>query len=140
MVALLASSAFAAGVPTKTTLDACGYFYGYQTASHSEQRVKEGVTQTNEHGTWVGVWNNYVNTPVASVSPVTGTYHDKHTRDAAGNISGTERFKSAKGNIDQVYAFNVSTGWHVKVVATDQLSFLTSDTNGHCYKGPWPRL
>jgi hypothetical protein len=130
----------AVGVPVKTTLDACGYFYGYQTAGHADQDVREGVTFTKEHGTWTGVWNNFFNTPVASLGPVSGKYHDSHSVDAAGNISGVERFKSDAGNIDQVYAFTASTHtWNVDVVATGSLSFLTTNTNGRCYKGPFPR-
>jgi hypothetical protein len=86
------------------------------------------------------LWNNFVNTPVASLGPVSGKYHDSHSVDAAGNISGVERFKSDAGNIDQVYAFTASTHtWNVDVVATGSLSFLTTNTNGRCYKGPFPR-
>lgn len=123
-----------------TTLDACGYFIGIQTPSEADQRVTNGVTYTIESGTWTGINNNYVNTPVASLGPVSGRFHDSHSKDAAGNVAGTERFTSAAGDIDQVYAYTASTHtWNVSVVATDRLSFLTSDTNGHCYTGPFPR-
>jgi hypothetical protein len=123
-----------------TTLDACGYFTGIQTPIQADQRVTNLVTYTKESGTWTGVTNNYVNTPVVSLGPVSGRYHDSHSKDAAGNIAGTERFRSAAGNIDQVYAYTASTHtWRVSVVATDRLSFLTSDTNGQCYTGPFPR-
>lgn len=140
MVSLFAAPASAStvGVASETTLDACGYFIGYQTPSHTDQDVKNGVTYTKEHGTWTGVFNNYVHTRVLSLGPVTGSYRDRHSKDAAGNISGSERFRSAAGNIDQVYSRTAGT-WSVAVVATGQLSFLTSNTNGHCYTGPFPR-
>ena len=32
-----------------------------------------------------------------------------------------------------------TSGWHVSVRATRSLAFLTSDTNGVCYTGPFPR-
>jgi hypothetical protein len=141
MVSLFATPASASGVgvPTETTLDACGYFVGTQTATHASTYVDNGVTYTAEYGVWRGVDNNYFHTPVLSVSPVLGSYFDAHSKDAAGNIRGIERFSSAKGNISQAYAYSVVTGWHVGVKATSQLSFLTSDTNGHCYTGPFPR-
>jgi hypothetical protein len=132
-------SAATVGVPAETTLDACGYFIGYQTPSHVYTYQDGGVTYTAEYGTWVGVWNNYSHIPVASVSPVTGSYLDAYSIDAAGNIRGVEYFRSAKGNIQQRFA-RTSGQWTVSVVATDQLAFLTSDTSGHCYTGPVPRL
>jgi hypothetical protein len=133
------ASASTVGVPTETTLDACGYFVGTQTATQTYKYTNDGVTYSAEYGIWRGVDNNYSHIPVLSVSPVIGSYFDVHSKDATGNVHGIERFRSAKGNIDQTYSFSPTTGWSVGVVATNQLSFLTSNTNGHCYAGPFPR-
>jgi hypothetical protein len=53
--------------------------------------------------------------------------------------NGTEVFRSDAGTITQTYAYDPATGWHVSVTATGSLSFLTSDTNGNCYTGAFPR-
>ena len=134
------ASASPIGVPTYTTLDACDYFFGFQTATRSYTSEEDGVTYTAEYGTWNSVFNHYpVPTPVLSVNPVVGTYYEVSSRDAAtGNIRGVERFMSPRGNITQTFARTAGT-WSVTVVATGQLSFLTSDTNGHCYTTPYPR-
>ncbi len=118
---------------SSTTLDACGYFVGSQTANKT---TTSGATYT-EKGTWTGVSNNYVNTPVASSGTVTGSYSETVTTNPDGSISGTESFKSDAGQIDQIFAYNGT--WTVSVTATGDLSFLTSDTNGDCYTGAFPR-
>lgn len=139
MFSLFAATASAAEKTSAvTTLDACGYFIGLQTASHTDNDMANGVTYTTEHGTWTGVTNNYFQTPVASLGPVKGAYDDTHSKDAAGNIAGTERFISSAGKINQVYA-RTNGVWNVSVIATGELSFLTSNTNGHCYTGLFPR-
>lgn len=121
-----------------TTLDACGYFAGTQTASESSDYTSDGVTYHTERGTWTGVFNNYDNGPVASLGTVQGAYTESYTiDDATGSFSGTEQFTSNAGKIDQTFSF--TPGWTVSVTATRDLSFLTSDTNGACYTGPWPR-
>ena len=123
--------------PSSTTLDACGYFVGTQTAAHSST---SGAT-TTEQGQWSGVNNNYVNTPVASLGDVHGSYKEVTTTDGNGNVTGTESFTSNAGKIDQTFTFgpDVPGGYSVSVTATRDLSFLTSDTNGNCYGGPFPR-
>lgn len=123
--------------PSGTTLDACGYFVGTQTAAHSDTT---GST-TTETGQWSGVTNNYVFTPVASLGNVHGAYKETTTTDANGNVTGTESFTSNAGKIDQTFTYgpDVVGGFSVSVTATRDLSFLTSDTNGNCYTGPFPR-
>jgi hypothetical protein len=120
-----------------TTLDACGYFIGTQTSNKS---ATSGSTYT-EKGTWTGVSNNYVNTPVASLGTVTGSYSETVTTTNAtpGALSGTESFKSDAGQINQTFSFDGTT-WSVTVTATGSLSFLTSSTAGACYTGTFPRL
>ncbi len=127
------------GEPTTTTLDACGYFVGIQTPSNSEDMAAEGGTITTEWGTWVGVSNNYGYGPVTSLGTVSGSYSDTVTRYDDGSIVGTESFNSEAGKIDQTFGYSPSTGWTVTVTATGGLAFLTSDTAGHCYTGPFPR-
>ena len=124
--------------PSFTTLDACGYFYGYQTANKT---TTSGATST-EKGTWTGVSNNYVNTPVASLGKVSGSYTETTTVDAlTGDTTGTELFRSDAGQITQTFTYGpgVAGGFNVSVTATGSLSFLTSNTNGACYTGPFPR-
>src|SRR3954453_1283527 len=122
---------------SSTTLDACGYFIGTQSPAHTDT---SGSTST-EKGQWSGVTNNYVFTPVASLGNVHGAYQETTTTDANGNVTGTESFTSNAGKIDQTFAYgpDVPGGFSVTVTATRDLSFLTSDTNGNCYTGPWPR-
>lgn len=127
------------GTGSSTTLDACGYFVGTQTSVQSKESVVNGVTYNSEKGQWTGVLNNYGRGPVVSLGDVKGSYSLVSTADTAGNISGTESFNSSSGKIEQTFAFSPSTGWTVTVTATRELSFLTSDTNGHCYTGPVPR-
>ena len=127
------------GVPSSTTLDACGYFVGTQTPANIRTTTSGGATSVTERGTWVGVSNNYDNGPVNSLGAVSGGYALQKTTYADGSISGTETFTSSSGTIQQVFSFSPSTGWTVSVVATRQLSFLTSDTNGACYTGAFPR-
>ncbi len=124
-------------ITTTTTLDACGYFVGQQTAN----RTDVSGTLYSDKGTWTGVLNNYVMTPVASLGTVTGSYTDRYNLDSStGAISdGVEVFRSGAGMITQDYAYDPTTGWHVTVTATGSLSFLTSSTNGDCYSGPFPR-
>lgn len=137
---LLQSQTLAGDKPADfTTLDACGYFYGSQTAENSSVTTNGGTTYSSSRGTWTGVFNNYVNTRVESLGVVQGAFSDSHSVDSAGNVSGTEHFVSNAGKIDQNYSFSLLTGWSVSVTATRDLSFLTSDTNGHCYTGPFPR-
>ncbi|MEP7001419.1 MAG: hypothetical protein ABI969_13125 [bacterium] len=123
-------------ISSSTTLDACGYFVGVQTAN----KTSVNGTLHSDNGTWSGVSNNYVNTPVASLGAVSGSYTDSYNLDPlTGYISnGSETFRSNAGTITQSFAFD-ATGWHVSVTATGSLSFLTSDTNGNCYTGPFPR-
>jgi hypothetical protein len=123
-----------------TTLDACGYFVGEQTATRTSEYVTDGVTYHSEKGTWTGIANNYSLIPVDSLGAVSGTYKEDYTIDAAGNISGTESFHADSSKIDQTFSFSSATNsWTVTVTATHDLAFLTSDTNGNCYKGPVPR-
>jgi hypothetical protein len=124
-------------VTSSTTLDACGYFVGTQTANKT---VTSG-SNYSEKGTWTGVTNNYVNTPVASLGAVTGSYSEAIVNGSDGSFSGTETFHSDAGTINQTFAFTPGPdgGFAVTVTATGALSFLTSDTNGACYSGPFPR-
>jgi hypothetical protein len=148
--AALAAAALAVAVPafaynespgkkttSMTTLDACGYFVGWQTAN----KTTESETSFAEKGTWTGVSNNYYLTPVASLGTVTGSYTDSYDVDGVtGAVSnGSEIFRSDAGTITQSFSFDPSTGWHVSVTATGDLSFLTSDTDGACYTGAFPR-
>ena len=134
------SQAFASNphnTPSSTTLDACGYFVGTQSAAHSDT---SGAT-TTEKGQWTGVSNNYVNTPVASLGNVHGAYEQTTATDANGNVTGSESFTSNAGKIDQTFTYgpDVPGGYSVTVTATRDLAFLTSDTNGNCYTGQFPR-
>lgn len=135
-----AGTAFATpahGDTTSTTLDACGYFVGEQTPATTEM---DGATTTRS-GTWTGVTNNYVNTPVASLGDVHGAFHETTTSNVAGDVTGTESFVSNAGKIDQTFTYgpDVVGGFNVTVTATRDLSFLTSSTAGNCYMGPFPR-
>ena len=98
-------------------------------------------TLFTDKGTWTGVSNNYGGGPVASLGTVTGSYTDSYNYDSSTGAvtNGSELFRSDAGTITQSYAFDPLTGWHVSVVATGSLSFLTSDTNGACYTGTFPR-
>ena len=118
-----------------TTLDACGYFVGTQTVT--SDKTTNGVE--TQHGTWSGVSNNYYNTPVASLGAVQGAFTQVITTDASGNFTGTETFTSNAGKIDQVFSYSVVGGFSVTVTATRDLAFMTSDTNGGCYTGTFPR-
>ena len=121
-------------VTSSTTLDACGYFVGTQTANKT---TTSGTTST-EKGTWTGVTNNYSLTPVASLGPVTGSYSQTTTTDTTTSVtSGTETFRSDAGQISQTFAYGGNTpgGFNVSVTATGSLSFLTSNTDGACYPG-----
>lgn len=126
-------------VVSSTTLDACGYFVGTQTAN----KTSTSGTTYAEKGTWTGVSNNYGGGAVTSLGPVQGSYslsQDGSYSGGTGTItSGTEVFRSDAGTITQTYAYDPTTGWHVSVTATGSLSFLTSDTNGNCYTGAFPR-
>lgn len=121
-------------IASSTTLDACGYFVGTSTAN----KTSVDGTLFSDNGTWTGVSNNYVNTPVASLGAVTGSYTDSYNSSGGIITNGVEIFRSAAGTITQSFAFNGTT-WTVSVTATGDLSFLTSDTNGQCYTGPFPR-
>jgi hypothetical protein len=123
---------------SSTTLDACGYFVGTQTANVTSTG-KDG--STTEKGTWVGVDNNYGGTPVESLGAVHGSYTETTATDEAGTTTGTEIFRSNAGQITQMFAYGTGVigGFIVSVTATGDLSFLTSDTNGQCYTGAFPR-
>jgi len=118
-----------------TTLDACGYFISNATPNHSSAYTYHDVKHSSESGTFTGVINNYGFSPVASLGRVSGSYSETYTTDAAGNVSGTEVFRSKSGSIYQTFSATPEPGrvYTVEVSATGNLSFLTSDTNGHCY-------
>jgi hypothetical protein len=125
-------------ISASTTLDACGYFVGTQTANVTSTGTDGSTT---ERGTWVGVDNNYVNTPVASLGMVHGSYAETTSTNEAGTTTGTEIFRSNAGQITQTFTYGTGVigGFSVSVTATGDLSFLTSDTNGACYTGAFPR-
>ena len=127
------------GSAQKTTLDACGYFYGMQTAVEGLTTTSGSSSTTTDKGTWTGVWNNYSAIPVTSLGMVQGSFSETFTEDnSTGYLSGTEIFQSNAGSISQTYALT-SSGWVVNVSATRDLFFLTSNTAGQCYSGPFPR-
>jgi hypothetical protein len=127
-------------ISSSTTLDACGYFVGTQTANQTTSSVSSGVTSYTEKGTWTGVTNDYSFTPVASLGSVMGSYIEATTTNADGSITtGTETFHSNAGEIDQTFSYSAADVWDVTVTATGSLSFLTSSTNGACHAGPFPR-
>lgn len=128
------------GSTTTTTLDACGFFLGTQTQTQYHTFTKNGVLHDNERGTWTGV-TNVEGSKVASLGNVSGTYVENYTISKTGMLKGTEEFHSSVGNIAQQFSFNAATfsDFNVNVVATGELSFMTSNTNGHCYTGPSPR-
>src|SRR4051812_3983945 len=97
----VASATPAHGTTVSTTLDACGYFVGDQTPANSKT---DGST-TTQHGTWTGVSNNYVNTPVASLGKVQGAFEETTTADVRGNVTGTETFTSSAGKITQTFSY-----------------------------------
>jgi hypothetical protein len=86
---------------------------------------------------------------VLSLGAVQGAYSETTqtggdpfgSSDPAAYFQGTEQFVSGAGKINQTFYFSPSNpgGWTVTVTATRDLSFLTSDTNGNCYPGPFPR-
>jgi hypothetical protein len=129
---------------SSTTLDACGYFSGLQTANKSTASTSNGATTYTEKGTWTGV-SNLDGSPVASIGSVKGSYtlsQDGSYSGGVGTVSnGIEVFHSNAGTITQTYAFDPTSGWHVTVTATGALSFLTTNTgtDGGCYSGPVPR-
>lgn len=125
--------------PTTTTLDACGYFTGIQTATNSRSGTNpDGTAYSSDEGTWIGVWNNGGPLVASLGGQVNGQYRESSTGSYdAQTLSGTEKFESKWGTITQVYSYTGT--WTVSVVATGDLSFLTSDTNGNCYSGPYPR-
>ncbi|MEO6858201.1 MAG: hypothetical protein ABI323_06395 [Solirubrobacteraceae bacterium] len=60
--------------------------------------------QTNgRNGTWTGVENNSVFTPVASLGDVHGAFTEVTQTTADGTTSGTETFTSNAGKIDQAF-------------------------------------
>jgi ABC-type oligopeptide transport system substrate-binding subunit len=122
---------------SSTTLDACGYFVGTQTANKTNI---SGTTYV-EKGTWTGVSNNYGGGPVTSLGSVKGSYTlSQDGSFSSGSITnGSEVFHSNAGTISQTYSYDDATGWHVSVTGTGSLSFLTSDTSGACYMGTFPR-
>jgi hypothetical protein len=129
------------GTSVMTTLDACGYFFGYQTSSQTHVFTEPNKTvHDNERGVWAGVYNNN-GLLVNSLRIVIGNYVLNTSTSSNGVVTGTEEFHSAIGNIAQQFTYGpgVPGGYIVNVVATGQLSFLTSNTNGHCYTGPFPR-
>jgi hypothetical protein len=129
-----------------TTLDACGYFSGVQTASNGNTVTNpDGSVTTEEHGTWYGVYNDATNhvvvTPVNSLGTVNGAYQESQTTNTAGDTTGTESFTSNAGKVSQQFSYgpDVNGGFSVNVTATRDLSFLTSNTAGQCYMGTFPR-
>jgi hypothetical protein len=138
-VAGAAGASPAHGSTSMTTLDACGYFYGEQTPAFTHA---DGGT-TTQKGTWTGVWNNYVDTRVASLGTVQGAFSETTSTYGTNgqDTQGTESFTSNAGKIDQTFSYgpDVVGGFNVDVTATRDLSFLTSNTNGACYSGPFPR-
>jgi hypothetical protein len=126
---------------SSTTLDACGYFVGTQVASNDSTSMSNGVTYDTQHGTWTGVENNYGFGPVASLGDVHGAFTEVTQTAADGTVTGTESFTSNAGKIDQTFTYGsaVPGTFDVSVTATRDLAFLTSDTNGNCYSGPFPR-
>lgn len=126
---------------TSTTLDACGYFGGKQTPSTNSQFTDAtGTTHYSDRGTWTGVTNISTGTAVASLGSVTGDYSENYTVDAVGNLKGVEQFQSNSGAVEQNYSYDtVTNAWTVRVSANRALTFLSSDTNGHCYTGAYPR-
>ena len=125
--------------PGFTTLDACGYFYGWQTPAFT---LTDGAT-TTQAGTWYGVYNNYYDSFVSSLGNVHGSFTETvtATEGALGiDYSGTETFTSNAGQIFQTFTYgpDVAGGYDVAVSATRALSFLTSNTNGACYTGTFP--
>lgn len=135
----MASAAPAHGTTSSTTLDACGYFIGNQTPAMTQT---DGTT-TTQRGTWTGVWNNYVNTQVASLGNVHGAFSETTSTYGPNgqDTQGTEVFMSNAGQIFQTFSYgpDVAGGFSVVVTATRDLSFLTSNTNGDCYTGTFPR-
>ena len=126
-------------ITSSTTLDACGYFVGTQTANKT---TTSGSRRHSENGTWLGVSNNYGFGPVNSLGPVKGSYTESTSYDVTRDVtSGTEIFRSNAGQINQTFSYGsgVVGGFSVTVTATGSLSFLTSDTNGACYTGTFPR-
>jgi hypothetical protein len=125
-------------ITASTTLDACGYFVGAQTAN----KTSASGSDYSENGTWVGVSNNYGGGPVNSLGPVKGSYTETMTTNTDGSItSGTETFRSSAGQINQTFSYGsgVVGSFNVTVTATGDLSFLTSSTDGSCYTGTFPR-
>ncbi len=125
-----------------TTLDACGYFVGTQTISSDRMSVGSGGTVDEiQHGTWTGVDNNYVLTPVASLGTVQGAYTQITSTALNGDVTGTESFTSNAGQIEQSFTYGptIPGGYEVTVTATRDLAFLTSSTAGLCYGGQFPR-
>ena len=159
VLSLLVSSALAApgdkvpnDPPNSTTLDACGYFFGIETPTQTKEYTENGVTYLSEKGAWTGVSNSALDPdgangplpseihPVASLGDVRGTYRLETAMGADGIVRGTESFNSSAGKIDQTFALDFANNVYVvSVVATKDLSFLTSDTDGQCYGGPIPR-
>lgn len=144
----LAGAGSAAAMPSNsqktgssTTLDACGYFLGTQTASNDTTTTgSDGTTYETQHGTWTGVENDYVFTPVASLGTVQGAYTEVTQTAPDGTITGTESFTSDAGKIDQTFTIGPNASFfEVTVTATRNLAFLTSSTAGECYSGPFPR-
>jgi len=116
-----------------TTLDACGYFISNATPSRSSAYTDHDVKHSSESGTFTGVINHYASSPVASLGRVSGSYSETYTTDVAGNVSGTEVFRSKSGSIYQTFSFAPAQCYTVEVSATGNLSFLTSDTPNNCY-------
>src|SRR5207253_2466513 len=81
----------------------------------------DGAT-TTQRGTWTGVTNNYVFTPVASLGKVQGAFEETTTDnfDGLGDTSGTETFTSSAGKIFQTFSYGpvVPAGFRVSVTAT----------------------
>lgn len=147
---MLATSAYASAnnthhvaysdVNSNTTLDACGYFHGFQTASKAYQETnKSGTTHYNEKGSWNGVFNQDGSLVIKGLGAVDGTYSENFFVKSDGDVQGVEHFNSSAGIISQQFAYSAASGWNVNVQATGALAFLTSNTNGNCYIGTYPR-
>jgi hypothetical protein len=129
-----------------TTLDACGYFSAIQTASEGSTTTSNNGSMTvQEHGTWTGVLNDATGhvtvSPVVSLGKVQGAFSETQTTTSDGVTTGTESFTSNAGKVTQTYEYGngVPGGFVVSVTGTRDLAFLTSNTNGACYTGTFPR-
>lgn len=121
------------GISLLSTLDACSNFLTTQTQTQYHIFTNaNGILHDNERGTWKGVMNRE-ESPITSLSNIGGTY-TSDTTISNGLTRGTEELHSSSGNISQRYSISPNNTLKVNVIATGQLSFLTSQyINGKCY-------